>query len=149
MNIIIRLFQPADLAQILPLMAQLGYPTILAEIQVRFSNYIALDGYGVYVAVKNELIIGFVAFSKSLLIVSDQVRIRIGAIIVDENYRGLGVGKQLMNKVEEQAKQYKPSAFIELTTGTRRKKDGSYEFYKSLGYANEGDMAKLYLRKDL
>jgi len=37
---------------------------------------------------------------------------------------------------------------VDLTSGFRRKKDGSHEFYKALGYANEGYMAKLYLRKE-
>jgi hypothetical protein len=38
---------------------------------------------------------------------------------------------------------------IDLTSGLRRAKAGSHEFYKNLGYKNEGYMAKLYLRKEL
>jgi hypothetical protein len=53
-----------------------------------------------------------------------------------------------MNYVEEYAKKYSP-AIIDLTSGLRRSKDGSHEFYKSLGYNNEGYMAKLYLRKEV
>ena len=38
---------------------------------------------------------------------------------------------------------------IDLTSGLRREKDGTHEFYKNLGYQNEGFMAKLYLRKEI
>ncbi len=50
--------------------------------------------------------------------------------------------------VEKIAKKYSP-VIIDLTSGLRRAKDGSHEFYKSIGYQNEGHMAKLYLRKEI
>jgi len=50
--------------------------------------------------------------------------------------------------MEELAKQSSP-CIIDLTSGLRRKKDGTHEFYKSLGYQNKGYMAKLYLRKEI
>jgi histone acetyltransferase (RNA polymerase elongator complex component) len=38
---------------------------------------------------------------------------------------------------------------MDLTSGLRRAKDGSHDFYKSLGYKNHGYFEKLYLRKEL
>jgi len=53
-----------------------------------------------------------------------------------------------MNQVEEFAQQISP-CIIDLTSGLRRAKDGSHDFYKSLGFNNEGYMSKLYLRKEI
>ena len=53
-----------------------------------------------------------------------------------------------MKFVEDIAQQDSP-AIIDLTSGLRRAQDGTHEFYKRIGYQNEGPMAKLYLRKEL
>ena len=82
-----------------------------------------------------------------LYIVTNQTRFHIEGLIVDKNNRGLGIGKQLMYFVEDIARKFSPS-IVDLTSGLRRAKDGSHEFYKNLGYQNNGPMAKLYLRKD-
>jgi len=50
--------------------------------------------------------------------------------------------------VEGIAQQHSP-AIIDLTSGLRRVQDGTHEFYKRIGYKNEGPMAKFYLRKEL
>lgn len=57
-------------------------------------------------------------------------------------------GKKLMFFIEERAHNSSP-AIIDLTSGLRRSKDGSHDFYKRLGYQNDGLMAKLYLRKEI
>jgi len=53
-----------------------------------------------------------------------------------------------MKFVEDIAQQDSP-AIIDLTSGLRRAQGGTHEFYKRIGYQNEGPMAKLYLRKEL
>jgi len=80
--------------------------------------------------------------------VSDATRIHVEGLVVDEQYRGQGIGKKLMLFVEAFAEQFSP-VIIDLTSGARRAADGSHEFYKNLGYANEGPKAKLYFRKML
>jgi len=147
-NINIRLANFEDIPHLLPLMAQLGYPTSSKEFTKRFKIFTKLPGYGVAVACENSNIIGLVAWSKSSLFVSNTTRFHIEAIVLDQQYRGSGVGKKLMQFVEEMAKNSSPS-IIDLTSGLRRAKDGSHEFYKKLGYQNEGYMAKLYLRKEI
>lgn len=133
--------------QMLPLISQLGYPSKLKDMQKRFTEFLSYDGYGVVVAEQNDKIIGWVAWSKSILFVLSKIRLRIEGIVVDSKYRGRGIGKQLMKFVENVAKTLSPCV-IDLTSGLRREKDGSHEFYKALGYKNEGYMAKLYLRKE-
>lgn len=147
-NILIRHAVISDLAALVPLMERLGYPTSKEDLKIRLTEYIENKDYGVAVACSEDRVVGWVAWSRSSFLVTDKTRFRIEGIVVDEGYRQEGIGKKLMNFIENVAKQYTPSV-IEATSGLRREKDGSHEFYKSLGYRNEGYMAKLYLRKEM
>jgi GNAT superfamily N-acetyltransferase len=144
----IRKARENDIKDLLPLIAELGYPTHFDKFTKLFNKFTNLDGYGIAVAAKEDKIAGFVAWSKSQLLIADKIRLHIEGIVVGEQYRGHGIGKKLMSFVEEFAKQY-GAAIIDLTSGLRRAKDGSHDFYKALGYSNEGHMAKLYLRKEI
>nr|WP_253307436.1 GNAT family N-acetyltransferase [Rickettsia endosymbiont of Ceutorhynchus assimilis] len=147
-NINIQLATISDVNGILPLMAQLGYPCSLNQLRDRFKNFINNEGYGIAIANLDNKIAGLIAWSKSMLFVSDKVRFHIEALIVEPNYRGQQIGKKLMNYLEELAGKYNP-VIIDLTSGYRRAKDGTHAFYEKLGYHNSGEMAKLYLRKEL
>jgi ribosomal protein S18 acetylase RimI-like enzyme len=147
-NINIRSCALKDIPEILPLMEQLGYPTSEEVLESRLKRLIDTKGYGVAVACMEEKIVGLVAWSKSPLFVSDKARIHIEGLIIDQKARGMGVGKRLMEFVEDIARTSGP-AIIDLTSGVRRSKDGSHEFYKKMGYENKGFMAKLYFRKEI
>ena len=138
----------SDIPDLLPLLDQLGYSTTKEELAKRFNYFCSIDGYGVVIACIENKIVGFVAWSKSKLFVSDSIRIHIEGLVVDKEYRGKAVGKKLMLFVEEYARSCGP-AIIDLTSGLRRAEDGSHQFYDKLGYKNEGLMAKLYLRKKM
>lgn len=146
--IVIRKAYHQDIDSLLPLMEQLGYPTSLQAFEERFQSFLHLDDYGIALATSQNLVIGFVAWSKSRIFVIDKIRIHIEALVVHDQYRNQGIGKKLINFIEEFAKQFSP-VVIDLTSGVRRAKDGSHDFYENLGYKNEGHMAKLYFRKEL
>ncbi len=88
-----------DIAGILPLMSQLGYPCSDHEIRRRFKKFTSNDGYGILIALDNKIVVG-------------------------NTYRGKGVGKKLMFGLEENAKSSSP-VIIDLTSGVRREKDGT------------------------
>lgn len=146
--ITVRMIETSDIQGLMPLIAQLGYPATIEQLKKRYELFMSLDGYGLAVACDQTQVIGFVVWSKSVLFVSDAARMRVEGLIVDEKYRGQGVGKKLMMFLEEFAKKFSP-VIIDLTSGLRRAQDGSHEFYKRLGYENEGPMAKVYFRKFL
>ncbi len=50
--------------------------------------------------------------------------------------------------VKKYSSKYSP-VIVDLTSGYRRAKDSTHIFYEVLGYHNSGEMAKLYLRKEL
>ena len=144
----IRSAQISDIPTLVSLMDQLGYPVSEHELKLRFERFTKNNGYGVEVACLENQVVGFVAWSVSSVFVLDKVRFHIEGLVVDKGYRGCGVGKKLMVFVEDIARDFSP-AIIDLTSGLRRAKDGSHEFYKTLGYQNDGHMAKLYLRKEV
>jgi GNAT superfamily N-acetyltransferase len=147
-DIIIRYAKLEDAPQILPLMEQLGYPTNEDKLVLRLARYDQNPAYAVAVACRGQQIIGWIAWCKSELFVLDKVRFHVEGLVVDAQFRGRGIGGKLMAFLEDVAKESAP-CIIDLTSGKRRAKDKTHEFYHKLGYQNEGEMAKLYLRKQL
>jgi len=137
-----------DTPDLLPLLDQLGYPVSFEHFNIRLKRFLQNPGYGVAVCEMGKRIVGLVAWSRSSLFVSDITRFHIEGLVVANGCRGQGIGKKLMEFVEDIAKKSSP-AIVDLTSGLRRAKTGSHEFYKNLVYKNEGYMAKLYLRKEL
>lgn len=137
-----------DASFLLPLMEQLGYPLSLKALQGRIKKYSDHHSYHVLVAEKNHNLLGFIALAFHEFFVFEGKRCRIEGLIVDDKHRGHGVGRHLIQQAEILAKQ-EGCLLIELTSGLRRAKDGSHEFYRALGYENDDITGKLYLRKDL
>jgi ribosomal protein S18 acetylase RimI-like enzyme len=104
--IIIRNAEVIDIEALLPLLDQLGYPTTKELLEKRFARFLANEGYSVAVACVGNKIVGFVAWSKSKLFVSDKIRIHIEGIAVDKNYRSQNIGKRLMQFVENHAQNF-------------------------------------------
>ncbi len=137
-----------DTPRLLPLLSELGYPATLEDLNRRFLKFVKNPGYGVAVCEMNEKITGFIAWTTTDHLISDATRFSIVGLVVSTSHRGTGIGKKLMKFVEDIARQHSP-AIIDLTSGLRRAQEGTHEFYKRIGYQNEGPMAKLYLRKEL
>jgi GNAT superfamily N-acetyltransferase len=57
--------------------------------------------------------------------------LEVGGIVVDKDCRGLGVGKLLMSKAEDVAKNWNVRT-IRLTSNIKRA--DAHSFYRSLGY---------------
>ncbi len=147
-NLIIRQAKIEDVPALLPLIKDLEYPTDELTLIKRFKKFTKYKDYGVVVACVKEDIVGFISWSVSYLFVSDTHRFHIEGIIVDKDFQRQGIGKKLLQFVEQEALKYSP-VIIDLTSGLRRQKYGTHKFYRNLGYSNEGHMAKLYLRKKL
>jgi GNAT superfamily N-acetyltransferase len=147
-SIVIRHANINDIPEISPLLAQLGYPCDLKDLRARFKRFIQNPGYGVVVACLDERLVGWVAWSKSELLILDKTRFNIEGLVVDEKFRGQGIGKKLMDFVEDFVREYTPSV-IDVTSGVRRAKDGTHEFYKKLGYSHDGPKAKIFFRKEI
>lgn len=148
LRVIIRNATISDVPAILPLIHQLGYPASEEELRLRFQKFTQNIGYGVGVAIIDSQVVGLVAWSKSELLILPKTRFNIEGLVVDEQYRAKGVGKKLMSFLEEVASRFSPS-IIDVLSGVRRAKEGVHEFYKHLGYNQDGRNAKIFFRKEL
>lgn len=146
MNIHIRFAEVEDMGKVVPLMAQLGYPITQEALESRFKSFMAYEGYGIVVACQGREIVACIAWSESMLFISDAIRIHIEALVVDNHCRGKGIGQQLIAFVESIAQQRLP-AIVDLTSSAKRAEDGTHDFYRKLGYRNAGELEKIYLRK--
>jgi len=134
-----------DIRELVVLLAQLGYKQDIDEFTEDFRSFVERDGYHIFVAEIDQKIAGMIAISTTHII-TKKTRIEIEALIVKEKYRRRKVGSNLIKHVENYAKQYAP-VVIQLVSNIKRKR--AHEFYKNLGYGNEGQNEKAYFRKDI
>lgn len=137
-----------DVKVLCTLLKQLGYPQTLEIVSERLQIYEERQDHFVFVAELKGKIVGFISIAALESFIHQGKKYRITALVVDQEVRGQGVGKTLVDYVEKIAKSNQ-GKLIELTSGVRRAGMGSHHFYRSLGYENEGYMSKLYLRKEL
>lgn len=147
MKIKIRKVALCDVKALLPLISQLGYPISEEELIARLALY---QGYNdaAWVALLEDKIIGSVAVHVYDLFHCTERYGRIVSLVVDQPYRRLGVGKQLLEYAERYAMEKGCSA-LELTSSLKRLKYGSHDFYDSHGYKNNGEYESRYFRKFL
>ncbi len=145
----IRIAKLEDAPVLVDLSNQLGYILALETMEQKLQIYLNNAAkYNVFVAEMDNNVIGYIAISIDELFVVSYKKMQIQGIVVDEKYKGQGIGKALMQRAEEYARENECGA-IDLLSGIRRAASGAHHFYKSIGYENQGPMAKLYLRKNM
>ncbi len=63
----------------------------------------------------------------------DEGYLRIQALVVDQAYRGQGVGKRLIAAIEDLAKQH-DIKLIQVNSGNRAERLPAHAFYQNLGF---------------
>lgn len=127
--------QKDELPQLAPLCHLLGFEGDLINLEERFFNLLKFPAHQVRVArtKKNTNIIGFIHFFEAPSLLTNKT-IEIGGLAVTPEYRGLGVGSQLMLEVEKWAEQ-KECKSILLATQVMRTE--AIIFYEHLGFHKE------------
>ena len=130
MSILLRLYEKKDFTGLQALLNTTYGSTIERDV---FEREYITDNRNVLVAIDSDF--GNVVGSTFVELQQDYVRPNriayITYVAVDETYRKKGIGKQLIQKVEELCEEWKCSA-IELTSANFRV--GAHEFYKRLGF---------------
>jgi GNAT superfamily N-acetyltransferase len=122
-----------DVSQLSTLITQLGYPCTTEEVQIRFDNVKQSPDYRTLVITDGDAVIGMAGLVKGFWYEKNGTYIRILAFVVNEQYRGRGVGKQLIKAVEDWAAELGCNSVI-LSSGNRDERIGAHHFYKGLGY---------------
>ena len=144
----IRAASISDASNLAPLLGELEYPTTIQDLQERLRIYFRSDKYAVIVAEEGASLLGFIALSITAQILRPGNRCHIEALLIEKHHRRQGIGRQLILAAEQYAKEH-GCAYADLTSGTRRAKDGTHDFYRSCGYSDTGPLPKLYFQKQL
>ena len=129
--IIIRQATIDDIPALVGLTAELGYPDSEEEIRKRFEIVTSSPDHKIFVAEKFEKVIGLMSFHALDLLYGEGKLGRITALVVTESERGKGIGKLLVAKAEELARESNCKR-IELTSNNRRTE--AHKFYESQGF---------------
>lgn len=143
-DILIREATLDDKVPLCELMTQLGYQISDADMEERIHLYNAHPLNKAWVAEYQANVIGSVAVDIIELFHRKGRFARVISIIIDASYRGKGIGKALMQCVEDYSRQI-GCIRIELTTDWHRAKTGTHDFYRNLQYSE----LRLYLAKEI
>lgn len=129
----IRAEQESDLPQIRELLAQLGYPAKDEELAERMNQLGEHADYRVKVAERSGRLLGLIALHRELPLLRGKPEVQVMALVVSEDSRGSGIGRLLLRKAEEWAKEI--DAFcVRLNSGNREERMAAHRFYVHQGY---------------
>ena len=130
MQISIRQIAVADAAAVTDLSRQLGYPLGVAQIQQNIRAVIESKDHDAFVAVVENKVVGWIGVAQTILIESPPY-CEINGLVIDENYRGKGIGKLLIDKATQWAKG-RGNDKLRLRCNVKRTE--SHLFYQHLGF---------------
>lgn len=140
----IREMTELDLEQVVSLCCEFGFPVKLGELLQRFRRLRQLSSQEVFVAeTKRDNIIGWVHIYEAPSLISEAT-CEVGGLIVRLSHRRKGVGRTLMEKVEQWAAQRGCKSVL---LATQIKREDAYKFYQRLGYLNS--FTTYFMRKKL
>jgi len=120
--------------QMAELLGQLGHPSEPEAIGEKISALSTSKADYIWIAQSRARVVGLLAFHLSPLLHAPGNLGRITALVVDEEFRGKGIGRLLVETAERWAWDRECSR-IEVTSGDWRSR--AHHFYQDLGYAME------------
>jgi len=128
---IIRQAIESDAAELARLTSQLGYPVSEAPIRMRMARMFGTADNRLLVGeVPGGQLAGWIHGFLCQLLESD-FRVEIGGLIVDERWRRSGVGRRLVQAIENWAVE---SGASELSVRCREERAESHKFYEHLSF---------------
>jgi len=130
MEISIRSIAEQDAGAINVLSTQLGYTMPIEQTLANIRSVSGTNGHNAFVAIHENKIIGWIGAAVALQIESAPF-CEIRGLIVDERYRGHGIGKLLIEKVKQWSKE-SGNKTLRLRCNMIRKE--AHLFYHHLGF---------------
>ena len=124
----------ADTQAIALLLSDLGYPSSIDAIRLRYENIFDHNDYKTLLAIDNYgSVVGMVGMLQSLSYEHNGKYVRILAMVVSQENRNKGIGKLLINEAELWAKEIGADKIV-LNSGNRQEREGAYIFYHKMGF---------------
>jgi GNAT superfamily N-acetyltransferase len=120
--------------EIAELLGQLGHPSEPEAVREKISILSASKADYLWIAQSRGKAVGLLAFHLTPLLHAPGNLGRIAALVVDEEFRGKGIGRLLVETAEKWGWD-RDCTRIELTSGEQRSR--AHQFYQDLGYAIE------------
>ena len=141
---LIRLAVPEDAAAIALLAEQLGYSVAPQAVWERLKHLEGDPDHAIYIAHSSSVaVLGWIhIYARESLLVGQVAE--IGGLIVDQNCRGQGIGRLLLQQAEQWAHKQDCRSIV-VRSNTQRQ--AAHQFYKHLGY--QGCKTQLVFDKGL
>jgi N-acetylglutamate synthase-like GNAT family acetyltransferase len=133
-DLTIRDAREADADAVAGLLGQLGYPVDAQAVEARLQR-LAVVGDRVIVAELEGRVIGLGHLQVAPTIEYDRPAAKIGALVVSDARRGQGVGRTLVQALEDEAR-LRGCEVLFLTTSEAR--DDAHAFYERVGLEQTG-----------
>jgi predicted N-acetyltransferase YhbS len=130
----IRSLALTEVANAVPLMAELGYPTTAVELAQRLQAVLGNPGDTVLVAEEGGVLLGLVALHSFAMLHRPGRLGRITALIVAARARGRGIGGQLIEAAENHLLSAGCTK-LEVTSAVQR--HNAHGFYAAHGYSEQ------------
>jgi len=134
MDLTIRDAQAGDAPAVAGLLGQLGYPTEPSAVERRLER-LQVVGDRVVVAEVEGKVVGLAHLQVTPALERERPAAKIGALVVDDTHRGRGIGRALVQAIEDEAR-LRGCELLFLTTAERR--DAAHAFYERLGLEHTG-----------
>ncbi len=134
MDLTIRDAAAADAPAIALLLGQLGYPTGPSAVEERLER-LRIVGDRIVVADVDGRAVGLAHLQVAPALELDRPAAKIGALVVDNAHRGRGIGRALVEAMEDEART-RGCGVLFLTTSERR--DDAHAFYERVGLEKTG-----------
>jgi GNAT superfamily N-acetyltransferase len=133
-DLTIRDARAADAPAIAVLLAQLGYPTEPSAVERRLER-LQIVGDRIVVAEIEDKAVGLAHLQVTPALERERPAAKIGALVVDDAHRGRGVGRALVQAMEDEAR-LRGCELLFLTTAERRAE--AHAFYERVGLEHMG-----------
>jgi GNAT superfamily N-acetyltransferase len=131
MKITIKEIEIKDAGAITGLTRQLGYESTEDQTAQRIKNILNNPQHFACAAIVENEIVGWIHAFISIHLESDPF-VEIGGLVVDESFRGKGIGKNLIGEVTQWARR---NDFDKLRVRSNTKRNETHQFYLNLGFA--------------
>ena len=123
----------ADMTALTMLMNELGYLTTPEEMKERYDNILQQPDYKTLVAVKDEEVLGTAGILKIHYWECNGHYLRVQALVVRSTARRLGVGRLLLQAVEDWGLET-GAVLISLNCGNKKSREAAHRFYPRVGF---------------